>query len=437
MIRKLTLLAAISAFVFGSELQTLTIPLQSYKIQKLSKSIKGIKVSDAAKLNVKAVKEPSQESYNSIELFGKAIGQGQILVEFSDGSYEQLEINVVKNIEPLREWAKKNFPDIAILQRENKLILQGDFESTKAKETLFAALSQADFNTTKEVIDLSVAKRPPSMVRLKLYAVELSTSIGHEYKSGLLVSAVSSKQGQQLNTNPNPNPLPAIAGIFDQAVTLSGGLTAIAGILGSNFNLEATLSFLKSNNMATILDETAISTLENKDAKFHAGGTIYLTTQTVSQSGTVNSNIIPVNYGIVLTAKASTIMDGGFVNMSIHTESSKIDRTNTINSIPGMLTKQVDTNVVAKNKSVIVLGGMINSEDTKASTKIPLLGDLPIIGHLFKSESFIKGQSELAFFIVPEVIEVDKINDMNFLQESVKDKKDFEEKALPKGRADS
>jgi type II secretory pathway component GspD/PulD (secretin) len=332
-------------------------------------------------------------------------------------------------LEPIKNSIAKTSKEAKIYYKDDKVVLDGVFESDKDKQTLLSLLAANDINTTKDVVDISKIKKPPVMVRARLYVVELTNRVGHEYQNGLLVSAVSSKQ-RTLNTNPNPNPPPAIANVFDQSVTLSGGLTTIAGILGPYFNLEATLSFLKTNSLAKILDETTISVLENKEGKFHAGGTIYVTTQSISSSGVANTSLIPINYGILLGLKANTIMDGGFVNMTIHTESSKLDQTNKVNGIPATTTKQIDTNVIAKNNSVIVLGGMINSEDSNAIKKIPLLGDIPVLGALFRSESFVQGQSELAFFIVPEIIDASEKTDIGFMKDSVKEKEEFEKKAI-------
>lgn len=410
---------------FAIEAKTVEVAKMSFAVLQMDEAVKKVKVSDSAKIRVEVHKSANTGAYDELEIFAKEYGKAEMLVTLKSGNKKRVEINVIKDLEPIKNAIGKTSKDAKIFYKNDKLVLDGVFESDKDKQTLLALLATNDINASKDIVDVSKVKKPPVMVRSRLYVVELSNKIGHEYQNGLLVSAISSNQGTL-----NANIAPAVASVFDQSVTLSGGLTAVAGILGPYFNLEGTLSYLKTNNLAKILDETTLSTLENKEGKFHAGGTMYVTTQSISSSGVANTSLTPINYGILLSIKANTVMDGGFVNMTIHTESSKLDRTNVVSGIPGMVTKQVDTNVIAKNNSVIVLGGMINSEDSNAIKKVPLLGDIPVLGSLFKSESFAKGQTELAFFIVPEIIDVSEKNDYEFMKDSVKQKEDFEKKTV-------
>jgi type II secretory pathway component GspD/PulD (secretin) len=426
--KKFLLLCFFAILSFAAD-KAVEIPKMSFASLFMEDSVKKVKVSDSAKIKVEVQKSASTGLYDELEVFAKEYGKAEMLITLKNGKKKRIEVNVVKDLEPIKNSIAKTSKEAKIYYKDDKVVLDGVFESDKDKQTLLSLLAANDINTTKDVVDISKIKKPPVMVRARLYVVELTNRVGHEYQNGLLVSAVSSKQ-RTLNTNPNPNPPPAIANVFDQSVTLSGSLTTIAGILGPYFNLEATLSFLKTNSLAKILDETTISVLENKEGKFHAGGTIYVTTQSISSSGVANTSLIPINYGILLGLKANTIMDGGFVNMTIHTESSKLDQTNKVNGIPATTTKQIDTNVIAKNNSVIVLGGMINSEDSNAIKKIPLLGDIPVLGALFRSESFVQGQSELAFFIVPEIIDASEKTDIGFMKDSVKEKEEFEKKAI-------
>jgi|GEM_PF-5006258 len=417
--------------LFATNTKTLEIPKMSFASFKTEGVIKKVKVSDYTKIKIEAHKNSNTGIYDELEIFAKEYGKAEVLVTLNDNSQEIIEINIVKDLTPIKNAITKTSKDAKVYYKEGKVIIDGIFESDKDRETLLNLLEANDINTSKDIINISKVKKPPLMVRAKLYVVELTTQIGHEYQNGLLLSAVSSKQ-RTLNTNPAPNAPPAIAGVFDQSVTLSGGLTSVAGILGSHFNVEAALSYLQTNDLAKVLDETTLSVLENKEGKFHAGGTIYVTTQSISTAGVANTAIMPINYGILLSIKANTIMDGGFVNMTIHTESSKLDQLNVIAGIPGTLTKNMDTNVIVKNNSVIVLGGMINSEDSNAIKKIPLLGDIPVLGTLFKSESFAKGQSELSFFIVPEIIDADTKNDSDYMQESVRQKDKFDKDIVKK-----
>jgi pilus assembly protein CpaC len=76
-----------------------------------------------------------------------------------------------------------------------------------------------------------------------------------------------------------------------------------------------------------------------------------------------------------------------------------------VDGIPNFTEKSITTNVIAGNKSTIILGGLVNRNNSKDIKKIPLLGDIPILGFLFTSKAFKEGKSELVFFITPEIVD--------------------------------
>merc|ERR1711879_1109451 len=109
--------------------------------------------------------------------------------------------------------------------------------------------------------------------------------------------------------------------------------------------------------------------------------------------------------------------NNGYVDLEITTSNTKIDWTNTVDDIPSFLENEVVTNILAKNGSTIVLGGMLSSENSYDAEKIPLLGDIPILGKLFTSEAFREGKSELVFFLTPEVVDPSTNNQIdNFMK---------------------
>jgi len=209
------------------------------------------------------------------------------------------------------------------------------------------------------------------------------------------------------------------------SVTLSGGLTVAANKLGSAFNTGLTLNYLKSNGVAKILDETTLITLENKKSNFLAGGKLLVETATTSSEGVPVSSIEEFSYGLNLNILVSDIINDKYVKLNINTESSTLDKVNGVGDIPAVKEKSIKTDVIVENKSTIVLGGLINNTNSQDIEKIPFLGDIPIIGVLFRSQSFQQGDSELVFFITPTIVDVSKNNQL-------KDYKDIKQKIIPK-----
>lgn len=284
------------------------------------------------------------------------------------------------------------------------------------------------------------------MIRLKLYAVEINNSKGLDLKNNWVVSSKNFTQnvnsdGTYYNRGVNNYTLTdaqrnklvndAIDNNLANAVTLTGGLTGAANYLGRHFNTALTLNYLASEGVASILDETTLLTLENQDATFHAGGTIYLKIATTTNQGVPTTEVRNINYGLQLDIKAENIVNNSFVNLNINTKSTQIDWTNTVDGIPSFTEKSIKTNVVVGNQSTIVLGGLISNSGSKDIEKIPLLGDIPILGMLFTSKSFKEGKSELVFFITPEIVDPHDNNQLDkFEQKTETTKTSFDEKKI-------
>ncbi len=209
----------------------------------------------------------------------------------------------------------------------------------------------------------------------------------------------------------------AIDNIMANSVSLTGGLTGAANYLGKYFNAGLTLNYLSSKGVANILDETTLITLENKKAVFHAGGTIYLKVQTTTDQGVPSTEIQNINYGLQLDIQAKNIVNDDYVSLDIITKSTQIDWARTVDGIPSFTEKSIQTNVIAGNNATIILGGLINTQNSKDIDKIPLLGDIPILGYLFTSQAFREGKSELVFFITPEIIDPRNNNQNDLLLE--------------------
>ncbi len=177
------------------------------------------------------------------------------------------------------------------------------------------------------------------------------------------------------------------------AVSLTGGLSGAANFLSKYFNTSLTLKYLADEGVANVLDESTLITLENKEAVFKAGGEIYVRLQSDEKA-----ELRTIAYGLELTLTAKEVMNDEFVHLNVVTKSRELDWKNQVDNIPAITNKSVNTTVIIRDKATVVLGGLVNNNNSKALDKIPMLGDIPILGALFKSSTFKEGKSELVFF---------------------------------------
>jgi pilus assembly protein CpaC len=133
-----------------------------------------------------------------------------------------------------------------------------------------------------------------------------------------------------------------------------------------------------------------------KKASFQAGGEIPI--PRTDSEGRVSVTWKP--YGIILEV-APAIHSEGHIQVQLRSEVSMVDHANAIEGVPGILTRKVETHLSLETGQTIVLSGLVHSDDAKNIQKVPLLGDIPIFGELFKSHSFKKRETELIVFLTP------------------------------------
>ncbi len=277
------------------------------------------------------------------------------------------------------------------------------------------------------------------MIRVKLYAVEINNEKGLTLKNNWVISrknyirinsptddnsfANTPLDGSSIgkvNNQRNFGVEDSLNKIMSNAVTLTGGLTGTANFLSDKFNVGLTLNYLSEKGIANILDETTLVTLEKEESKFHAGGTVYLKLNSSTAEGLPTSEIQNINYGLQLNIKVKDILNEEFVQLHINTKSTQIDWSNEVDGIPNFLDKSINTHVIVKNNATVVLGGLMKNRSSKDIDKIPLLGDIPILGYLFKSKAFKEGKSELVFFITPEIVDPILNNQQNLVSSTKK-----------------
>ncbi|MEM5431673.1 type II secretion system secretin GspD [Cupriavidus oxalaticus] len=192
-----------------------------------------------------------------------------------------------------------------------------------------------------------------------------------------------------------------------QLVPDVGGLNL--GVVNKALGLGALLRALGSNGSVNLLSTPNLITLENEEAKILIGQNIPITTGSYAQTGGAAS-VTPFqtfdrkDVGITLRVKPQ-ITDGGLVKMQIFQESSSVV-AGTLAQVQGPTTnvRSIETNVLVDDGQIIVLGGLIEDSYGDGVQKVPLLGDIPLIGGLFRYENKNRSKTNLLVFLRPYVM---------------------------------
>ncbi len=177
--------------------------------------------------------------------------------------------------------------------------------------------------------------------------------------------------------------------------------TGNAGTLAVGTDFEARLNLLMANGKARILSNPRLACESGGEAQFLAGGEIPIVIIT-PETRTVKWK----TYGIILKIHP-TMTEGGKIRTQVNAEVSAVDHGSGTSDVPGFLTRRVSTLFSTPPGETVMLSGLVKSEMAKDVAKVPLLGQIPVIGELFKSRSFRENRTELAIFITPVVVSGD------------------------------
>lgn len=193
------------------------------------------------------------------------------------------------------------------------------------------------------------------------------------------------------------------AGVAFPAAPAGGQAGSISfGIISNNNYLTGVLTTLSQKGLSKILSTPKVTTINNKEARILVGQKVpYTTATTISASGSTSSTQF-LDVGIKMTVTPTINVDNR-ITLQVHPEVSLFVRADPAGPVLG--TREAETTVLVENNQTVVIGGLITEEDRKLGTQVPLLGDLPVIGHLFRRDYKSKERTELLVFITPQIIE--------------------------------
>jgi len=189
-------------------------------------------------------------------------------------------------------------------------------------------------------------------------------------------------------------------GVFAIGET-ANGLSLRSGTWGRD-GINASLSALVTQNKAKILSRPSITTMSGEEATIQVGGEIPYQTQ--NSNGVANTKF--KDYGIILQLKPVADAEDR-ITSTVHAEVSNMSGE-TVDGQPVLDIRRADSVVTVRSGSTMVIGGLMDSSESKNVTKIPLLGDIPILGEFFKYTSQSKDKQELIILVTPYIVDEDE-----------------------------
>ena len=403
------------------------IPLKHASASELVRIINSLNSGATAKGAGEKVKLAADDRTNSILVSGERSSRLKIRATVSyldtpleDGSgnthviylkYAKAE-NLAKILTGLKEQGNKTSAAKAAPVKSTLGSVVSQNAIIQADEETNALIITADQNTVKNlkavIRQLDIRR---AQVLIEAIIAEITTNNSKEVGIGFAVD------GTQSSDNTLPVGVSNFAGVGDLLVSAIGGTVptslpsglsfAIGGENSSGVRYGALLRALQTDTNTNILSTPNIVTLDNEEAELIVGQNLPFVTGSFTGTGS-NDPANPFQtierQDVGLTLKVTPqINEGDTVKLVLEQETSSV--------IPGTLEsgiatrkRSIKTSVLVDDGGILILGGLIQEEVADTESKIPLLGDIPLIGFLFRSESTTKTKANLMVFLRPSIL---------------------------------
>ena len=296
-------------------------------------------------------------------------------------------------------------------------ILEGavNISSDKATNSLVIVASISDFEVVKDVIQKLDIKRRQVYVEAAIIEMSLTKArdLGFEFQAPVDQNLFNEGKTQAVGGTNFGTIGPVVAGGPAGLASITGlAVGAIKGQFtfnGVNYlSVGALLHALQTDGDVNVLSTPNILTMDNQKAEIMVGQNVpFITGQTqnaTTGAGNLFNSIERKDVGIKLSITPQISSDEN-VRLDVNQEISDVIATSTTNAAgPTTSKRSASTTVVVKDRQTMVIGGLIRDNVTSSTSKVPFLGDIPILGWLFKSKTSSVEKTNLMIFITPYII---------------------------------
>ena len=287
----------------------------------------------------------------------------------------------------------------------NSLIITGQTDVMEGLKAIISRLDVPRAQVLVEAIIVEVMEKNGKALGFDWMTVsEQGGFIGANNSESLLASLASGAFDEDTDD--------AVKGIASALGSAKGGVWGGAEFDTTGISFAAIITALQTTGEANILSTPSLMTLNNSEASIVVGQEVPFVTGSYTSTGSSSSDptnpfqtISRENVGITLNVTPH-VNEGGVLTLDIQQEVSGLVGSTAELSTADVVTNQrkIDTKVTTQNGEIIVLGGLIRDEVQESVSKVPILGDLPVIGRLFKSSSTDVTKTNLMVFIRPTVV---------------------------------
>jgi pilus assembly protein CpaC len=369
-----------------------------------------------------------------IYLYGKEPGDTSLYAVDADQKVLlSRPVSVTRNVAPLQAALSKLQPGsgVHVSTVDKSLVLTGNVSSASAAEEV-KHLAGAFVSDDKQLVDRVTVDRP-YQVNLRVRIAEVARTVTKELgfnwdvlgrpgsfafgiATGSPVLGLPGGSGGALNPILNPIATPVVPTALGSAagnplsfINRNSGVggTTNSYEFGYNSNrtlVDSVIDALDQNGLVTILAEPNLTAMSGETASFLAGGEFPI----IIPGGSLGQTTVEFKqYGVSL-AFTPVVLGDGRISMRVRPEVSELSNTGAVQisgtSIPGITTRRAETSIELNSGQSFAIGGLLQNNNSDTISKVPGLGDLPVLGPLFRSTQFQHNESELVIIVTPYLV---------------------------------
>ncbi len=389
---------------------TLSLEVGQTRLMRLSEEIVRVSVANPEVADVQVV-TPMQ-----VLVTAKGIGYTHLILWSKRDEPLVIAVSAVRNLEGLRQQIKELFPgeDIQVSSSGELVVLSGKVKDLRLPSRL-AEVAKMHATQLANLVEVTGDQQ----VQLEVHFVEMSRTgmremgvnahfrdtkggnirnIAEMFSPGTVTGTHLATPSQYIPGTGIPPGTPPLLPFpeFGNAFNL------IFSTASANFS--TILSIMSQNGMAKVLAEPTLVALSGQDAAFQAGGELPIVT--ASQLGSMSVDY--KKFGILLKFHP-TVLGDRTINLKVYAEVSEPDPTLGVTltgfNIPGIKTRNSDTTVRLKDGQSFAVAGLLSDNMRSVVKKIPGLGDIPILGALFRSTSYQREETELLVVVKAHLVQ--------------------------------
>jgi pilus assembly protein CpaC len=336
----------------------------------------------------------------TLYVLGKKVGSTSITLLSPDKRVMGVvNVEVTFDLEGLRRRLRENIPGngISVSSVGNKILLSG---TVRDSVSLSKALAIAE-QTAPQAVTNALSVRGSQQVLLEVRFIEADRESSRELGVGWDVF------GNRIAAISGVTGVAAMGGVTTPVVGLASNNVpfgaAIARLLDGGTKADVIVQALEKRGLARRLAEPNLVALSGDTASFLAGGEFPFPVAAENNRITVEFK----KFGVGL-AFTPTVLDDGLINVKIEPEVSELDPTTTIRvenvEVPSLIIRRAQTTIELRDGQSFAVAGLLSANNFKNQKQLPWIGEVPVLGTLFRSAAFQKKETDLVIIVTPHLV---------------------------------